>query len=85
MFLRPYDKSLPSISHTPNLQFHYSNELTKKQVFVFSNKLIIQVQAVTQSLWLCYAGCYARLFYVNKKRRKCYTETCYNASYKVVR
>ena len=40
---------------------------------------------VTQSLKLCYAGCYARLFYVNKKRRKCYTETRYNASYKVVR
>ena len=31
---------------------------------------------------ICYAGCYARLFYVNKKRRKCYTETRYNASYK---
>lgn len=29
--------------------------------------------------------CHASLFYVNKKRRKCYTETRYNASYKVVR
>ena len=46
--------------------------------------LKLQVQAVTQSLKFCYAGCYARLFYVNKKRRKCYTETRYNASYKIV-
>ena len=44
--------------------------------------LKLQVQAVTQSHLICHAGCYARLFYVNKKRRKCYTETRYNASYK---
>ena len=44
-----------------------------------------EIVCATQSLKLCYAECYARLFYVNKKRRKCYTETRYNASYKVVR
>ena len=47
--------------------------------------LKLQVKAVTQSPGLCYAGCYAKLFYANKKRRKCYTGTRYNASYKVVR
>ena len=50
--------------------------------FGYPNGEIIRV---TQSLKFCYAGCYARLFFVNKKRRKCYTETRYNASYKVVR
>ena len=44
--------------------------------------LKLQVQTVTQSPGVCYAGCYAKLFYINKKRRKCYTETRYNASYK---
>ena len=43
------------------------------------SNLKLQVQAVTQSLKFCYARCYARPFYVNKKRRKCYTETRYNA------
>ena len=45
-----------------------------------SSLFTLQVR-VTQSLKLCYAGCYARLFHVNKKRRKCYTETRYDAFY----
>ena len=40
--------------------------LTGERAIRSNLDLVPKVQAVTQSLKLCYAGCYARLFYANK-------------------